>query len=600
MGNIPVSVICVFPGAEYPAPAGRYLFMRTPANRKEAPLTRLESLVLLLTWCSCLSSFGSLTGAHLKRFGAALVGLSLMMNAHADDGRSSGRSSDAGSRMEAGISRFVFDGWSGPELRVWTYVPSSVTADARILFVMHGVERDAKRYIADWARTAERYGVILVAPEFDERRFPGPESYNQGGVIDPRTGKTRDPETWTFSVIEPLFDEVKRRTRSEVRAYSIYGHSAGAQFVHRFVMLAHPVRLDHAVAANAGWYTWFDPDRAFPQGMKLHRQGFALDRSGFSERLTILLGTEDIESDDRNLRDDVWTREQGQNRLERGRAFFAHARETAGARAPAFRWRLQYAPGVAHENRKMTLYAGDILFRKDAPEKRPEILLALHRNEGADVCEELKWPNSKHFNLAKATCGGVADVRMDTWAALPGSMQQSESVALLDQALLVDDKVELPQRLARSVKIALIDAEGKDPRESSRLERTVDDVVRRGADLVLLVNSPTDGRVRKADGYTLFHLPRQKSRRQDRDAGRKRTAVATLIAMAPDASKQAIAIRVYPSWAGAAGRDSAQWSPFVETVRRIVARTRDKVRFEAGQDELGDYLTFEIDWPRSQ
>lgn len=558
----------------------------------------LESCALRMTLCSHFACTALLAVGILKRFGAALLGLSLIMNAHADDGRSSKRSVDQKSRLDAGISRFVFDGWAGPELRVWTYVPRSVSADARILFVMHGVERDAKRYIEDWARTAERFGVILVAPEFDERRFPGAESYNQGGVIDSRTGKPRNPEKWAFSVIEPLFDEVKRRTRSEVSGYSIYGHSAGAQFVHRFVMLAHPVRLDHAVAANAGWYTWFDPDLAFPKGMKLRRQGFVLDRSGFAERLTILLGTEDIESDDRNLRDDAWTREQGENRLERGRAFFAHARETAGRQAPAFRWHLRYAPRVAHENRKMALYAAEILFRKDAPERRPEILIALRNDQGAASCEAFDWPASKRFNMAKATCGSVADVRIDAWAAVSGSMQQSESAALLDQPFAIEDKTELPQRLARSINIALIDAEGKDPRESSRLERKVDDLVERGADLVLLVNSPTDGRVRKAEGYTLFHLPRQRSRRQDRYAGRKWTDTATLIAILPSASKRAIDIRIYPSWSAGAGRDPAEWWPFVEAVQRIVARTRDKVRFDAGQDELGDYLTFEIDWPR--
>jgi len=523
-----------------------------------------------------------------------------MMNAQADSGGSSGRSGEDKARLETGISRFMFDGWAGPELRVWTYVPSSVSADAPILFVMHGVERDAKRYIEDWARTAERFGVILIAPEFDERRFPGPESYNQGGVIDPRTGKTRDPNSWTFSVIEPLFDEVKRRAGSRAGTYSIYGHSAGAQFVHRFVMLAHPVHLDHAVAANAGWYTWFDPDRPFPQGMRLKKHNYVLDRSGFAERLTILLGTEDIESDDRNLRDDAWARGQGQNRLERGRAFFEHAREIAGSRAPLFRWRLQYAPGVAHENRKMAVYAADILFRQTDFEPSPEVLLVLSRGERTDWCEDAARPAQKLVGLSKKACGGVADARLDAWAVRAGTWQQSETVALLDQPIGINDEGELPQRLANSLKVALIDAEGKDPRESSRLERNVEGVVERGADLVLLINSPTGGRVRKADQYTLVHLPRQKTSRQDRDTDLKRSAPTTLIALAPDTSRRVIGIRVYPSWTPGKGSDPARWAPFVESVRRTVTHTREKVRFEAGQDELGDYLAFEVDWPRRE
>lgn len=562
-------------------------------------LVWLQRLARRRRWYSRRARYGLKVGGVLKCFGAAILGLSLMIHAHADNGRSSKRSSDDKSRLETGISRFVFDGWAGPELRVWTYVPSSVSADAPLLFVMHGVERDAKRYLEDWARTAERFGVILIAPEFDERRFPGPEAYNQGGVIDPRTGKKRDPDAWTFSVIEPLFAEVKRRTGSRASTYSIYGHSAGAQFVHRFVMLAHPVHLDHAVAANAGWYTWFDPDRPFPQGMRLNRQDYVLDRSGFSERLTILLGTEDIEADDRNLRDDAWTRGQGQNRLERGRAFYAHAKEVAGSSVRSFKWRLQYAPGVAHENRKMALYAADILFRQSDPQTLPEVLFAFSRSKNSGACDEIAAAGQKIRDLSKTVCIAVAGVQVQTLVA-HGTLQQSNTYALLDQPISSDFQGKRPQRQAASIKIALIDAEGKDPKESSKLERKVDGAVEQGADLVILVNSPTDGRVRRADHYTVFHLPRQKSGRQDRDAGRSAADPVTLVALAPDTQSQRIGIQVYPSWdAGAAGKPT-RWAPFVDSVRRVVSRTRDKVRFEAGQDELGDYLAFAIDWPRRE
>ena len=570
---------------------------------------------MLLKWresparqpCLCfrLAIDRSRSGEILKILGATILGLSLMMNAHADSGRSSGRTGDDKSRLETGISRFTFDGWAGPELRVWTYVPSSVSADAPILFVMHGVERDAKRYIEDWARTAERYGVILIAPEFDERRFPGPEAYNQGGVIDPRTGKKRNPETWAFSVIEPLFDEVKHRTNSRTKTYSLYGHSAGAQFVHRFVMLAHPVRLDHAVAANAGWYTLFDPDRPFPQGMRLNKQDYVLDRTGFAERLTILLGTEDIESDDRNLRDDAWARGQGQNRFERGQAFFLHAKQVAGSRSPAFNWRLKYAPGVAHENRKMALFAASILFRQKRRETQPEFLLELIWEDPPGRCDPADRPSPQLMGLSNVACGTLQGVRVDAWAARSGSMQQDESVVLLDQPIGISEEGELPQRLVSSLKVALIDAEGKDPRESARLERKVEDVAGRGANLIVLINSPTDGRIRKTDRYTLFHMPRQKLSRKDRDAGCAVCDRSVLISFLPDPKIRTVRIQVYPSrvpglpiMAADTSADSSQWRTYVEAVRRIVGRTKDKVRFDAGQDELGDHLAFEIDWPR--
>ena len=561
-------------------------------------MVRLESLVFATASWARLAGLGRKACGILNLFGAALLGLSLIMNAHADSGQSSGQSGNDKLRLETGISRFVFDGWAGPKLRVWTYVPSSAPADARILFVLHGVERDAKRYIEDWVRIAERHGTILVAPEFDERRFPGPESYNQGGVIDPRTGKSRDPQTWTFSVIEPLFDEVRSRTGSKATTYSIYGHSAGAQFVHRFVMLAQPVRLDQAVAANAGWYTWFDPGRPYPEGMKIGKRRIDPNKAVLSERLTILLGTEDVESDDRNLRDDAWTRKQGANRFERGRAFFAHAKETANADSSAFGWQLKYAPGVGHENRKMAVYAAGVLFATKDRETPAQFFLELSPAEKSGGCESSAggWP--RRLRLEGLTCGDLADLQIKVWADLVGAMEEAGSAILLDQPVGLLNAAEPSRRFARSVRVALIDAAGKDPQESSRLEKKVEDVVDQGAHLVVLLNSPTDGRIRTADRYTLFHLPRKKQSRRDHESGCRSCGREVLMAFSPGAAGRTVRVRFYPAIGADKKADTSQSDIYAGTVRRVVSRTKDKVRFEAGRDENGDYLSFEIEWPR--
>ena len=69
----------------------------------------------------------------------------------------------------------------------------------------------------------------MVAPEFSAELFPG---YNLGNVFrdgeNPRRNGLNDEGEWTFSAIEPIFDEIKRRTGNTGERYYIFGHSAGA------------------------------------------------------------------------------------------------------------------------------------------------------------------------------------------------------------------------------------------------------------------------------------------------------------------------------------------------------------------------------------
>ena len=44
----------------------------------------------------------------------------------------------------------------------------------------------------------------------------------------------------------------------------MFGHSAGAQILHRMVLFAPGSRADRIVAANSGFYTLADPDQALP------------------------------------------------------------------------------------------------------------------------------------------------------------------------------------------------------------------------------------------------------------------------------------------------------------------------------------------------
>jgi poly(3-hydroxybutyrate) depolymerase len=256
--------------------------------------------------------------------------------------------------LAQGSSRIEFSGWSGPKLPVYVHRPQTAGPKSRIVFVMHGVQRDGDRYRDEWRDLADQHDLIIVVPTFGRDNFPTTESYNLGNIIDERGG--RNPESlWSFSAIEPLFDEIVCRVAGSQGGYALYGHSAGGQFVHRYVAFADAPRLEAAVAANSGWYT-MPNDVAFPYGWGGDVAGLVSPAKAFQRPLTILLGTNDTDRNDPNLRKNEHADAQGLTRLARGQAFVEAAREQAGKSAP-FAWHIAYAPGIGHDNGGMASFA---------------------------------------------------------------------------------------------------------------------------------------------------------------------------------------------------------------------------------------------------
>ncbi len=254
---------------------------------------------------------------------------------------------------------FEFNGWAGPAVKVWYQAPVRVSATTPIVFVMHGVRRDADRYFAEWAPIAARRGFILVVPEFNQADFPGSRGYN-AGYLQEKDGTLRPRSGWSFAVLEPLFDAIKARTGTATPTYALYGHSAGGQFVHRYVLLAPEARLSSAIAANPGWYTMPDLETAYPYGLA----GTPVDEPGLKRALvkplTILLGTADTDQGDPNFRRTPEANAQGPHRYARGLSFHSHGKAAAGRVGVPFMWRLEEVPGVAHKNGEMAVAAAEL------------------------------------------------------------------------------------------------------------------------------------------------------------------------------------------------------------------------------------------------
>jgi poly(3-hydroxybutyrate) depolymerase len=262
--------------------------------------------------------------------------------------------------LPPGDGSFTFDGWAGPPICVWYHLPEAIGPATPVLFVMHGVNRDADRYRDEWSALADQHGFVLVVPEFNEASFPGSAGYNLGNILD-RDGRPVPRERWSFSALEPLFDRVRALTGTRVERYDLYGHSAGAQFVHRYVMFMPDARVRRAVAANAGWYTLPDRDVTYPYGLAGQRLPPVDLRRLFQQPLTILLATADNDPAYPNLRRTPEAMAQGPHRLARGEFFFGSAAAAAAALGTDFRWTLEKVDGVGHDNGAMAAPAAALL-----------------------------------------------------------------------------------------------------------------------------------------------------------------------------------------------------------------------------------------------
>jgi poly(3-hydroxybutyrate) depolymerase len=234
-------------------------------------------------------------------------------------------------------------------IRVWYYYPVTFSSGShKVVFAMHGSKRNAKNAIARWQRYADEFGALIIAPEFSLHHYPSAAQYNRGNVIDAE-GEIESPADWTFTTIEEIFDQVIRLVPDAPQRYSIQGHSAGGQFVHRMALLADNFRIETAVAANPGWYLLPDENNYYPCGIAdLPPQAVDL-ATAYAGNLVITLGTEDNDPDADGLNHSSCAEMQGTNRYDRGHFFYEYARKDALNRSLPFNWKLVEVEGVGHD-----------------------------------------------------------------------------------------------------------------------------------------------------------------------------------------------------------------------------------------------------------
>jgi len=261
----------------------------------------------------------------------------------------------------AGDSKWQFDGWQGPAIEVRMFVPEGATVTTPIVIVMHGWSREAQRYFVDWRALGAENDFIVVVPHFPVKDFPSSWNYNLGNVFNRQSRKPRPQSEWTFTAIESIFDAVVAKVGGEQSEYTLFGHSAGSQFVHRFLYYMPEARVKRYLAANAGWYTLPDFATEYPYGLGGAAISVEQLITSFQKDMVLMLGREDLDHTDPDLRNTTEAKEQGKNRLARGLTMFDVAKANAEKLGVDLRWKLVLVDDAGHVNAQMASVAAKLV-----------------------------------------------------------------------------------------------------------------------------------------------------------------------------------------------------------------------------------------------
>ena len=247
---------------------------------------------------------------------------------------------------------------AGKPMRVYTYRPRACDSSCPMVIVLHGQARNASAYRDYWELAADRYKVLIVAPEFRKDDWDD-EAYYLGGF-----GKAA-PNKTVFATIEHLFDEM----RVDQKTYVLFGHSAGAQVAHRMALLWPDNRASAIVAANAGWYTVPElrkekVDNPFPYSLVNTPISDGELRAALARRVVVMASESDNDADAGNLDKSGGAMKQGETRVDRAESVIKVATAAAADRGVKLGWELIEVPGAKQDGGSMSEAAAHSLYEK--------------------------------------------------------------------------------------------------------------------------------------------------------------------------------------------------------------------------------------------
>ncbi len=196
----------------------------------------------------------------------------------------------------------------------WIVTPRRAMRAPAVIAV-HGITRGVDEMVSHLLPRAAETGRTLIVPHFDKDHWP---RYQRAAC--------KNRADWALI---RLADALRAEGLLGTEPFDLSGFSGGAQFAHRFAWL-YPNLVGRLCLTAPGWWTWPNTEASWPYGICSapddKGQGFRLQanlRRLLDRRITVCVGSDDVERDENLRKGSEIDAQQGPHRLARARRWCA-------------------------------------------------------------------------------------------------------------------------------------------------------------------------------------------------------------------------------------------------------------------------------------
>jgi pimeloyl-ACP methyl ester carboxylesterase len=253
----------------------------------------------------------------------------------------------------------------------YAYLPTTIPEEPEILVIVHGTplkgesaEANAEYYATSWVDFAEKQGLVLIAPAFNQENFSSRLGDHALSGYRGLFGREIGADEWVLRLARAH----QKALGAANEPFYLYGHSAGGQFTGRF-LVTHPESIKKAVISAAATYPQPDPKVAWPFGMGELHTDIEWDADTINHvdvvpdkqkwlaatqiPLTVIVGLNDTAE----LPPDLIPGQKGENRFTIARNWVQDMAAFAKENGLECRFRFEMIPGKGHSMRPLIPYS---------------------------------------------------------------------------------------------------------------------------------------------------------------------------------------------------------------------------------------------------